>query len=713
MMARYFRSYGGLTAILILTCLAYSNSFAGVMVFDDLNFIKPSDAIQRWWEPWRLFQGDGFNRPVGYLTFALNFAAHGWNVWGFHLVNLAIHLANVACLYFVFCAVLDIAPLVDIPKAKRTTIAIGALAIWSVHPIQVQSVTFIYQRLESLAALFILLTLLFYLRNRVAPSWWSFISCVTCGILGMLTKETAVVAPIMIFVLDAVAFERNWGEPFRRRPVLLFALFSTLAIPVAMVILGRTQLMNLGVLSGGASVRVSRWQYLFAQGVVICKYLRLLVWPDGLCVFRGMQSAIPVGEGVGPFTVLVCVFLAALWGMLRLRLWALAVFLFFLLLAPSSSFIPIRDLMYDHRVYLPSFLCSISFVMGITWQLDWLQSRLRFSTRWNSTLVFLLIAGTALAFATTTYQRNRIFSSKLAFWQDCYDKSPCDLSVNNIAEVLEEENRLDDALKLLLIASERFPESALIRDYIARCYLKIGDDAAAIRFAQDAVERQPDVGDFYWTLAAAMKNRAKVDLEAAFAMMENMKKSVALDRKWKRTSPSREQQFKAWSQQFQRRQEVFAQLEQWRSDVNVPGSTILAQAQRTLQQGDALAAAYVFEFAIERCTDLPDKASAMAFRGRIAAMQGDLALAEQWTKRALELAPDALALTTLGDLLQLKQDSGAEDLYQRALQQNDGLAEARMGYIRLLLAQGRNQEANEQQRILEKMTPQRPSNSKN
>ena len=195
------------STIVVTAVLAYQNSFAGVFTFDDEPWILRNATIRQLWpiQSW-LFPGEASTlggRPVISLTLAINYALGETDVWGYHAMNLAIHVLAALSLFGVLRWTLTSPRLRDRFGSAAGPLALAATLLWTVHPLQTQAVTYVIQRCESLVALFYLLTLYCVIRGAASrpPSLWSVAAFTAC-LLGMATKEVMVTAPIVVLLYD-------------------------------------------------------------------------------------------------------------------------------------------------------------------------------------------------------------------------------------------------------------------------------------------------------------------------------------------------------------------------------------------------------------------------------------------------------------------------------------------------------------------------------
>src|SRR5437667_9849284 len=180
--------------ILAATALAYSNSFSGPFIFDDLTWIPEIPENPHIRHP-------GTGRPLVCLTLALNYALSGLEPWSYHAVNLAIHASAALVLFAIVRRTLQGPRLRNRLGAHANGLAGAVAVLWAVHPLQTESVTYIIQRAESLMGLFLLLTLYCVIRGYHSPrrsGWYS--TAVICCALGMGSKEGVVFAPVIVLL---------------------------------------------------------------------------------------------------------------------------------------------------------------------------------------------------------------------------------------------------------------------------------------------------------------------------------------------------------------------------------------------------------------------------------------------------------------------------------------------------------------------------------
>jgi tetratricopeptide (TPR) repeat protein len=570
-------------ALLIITAgtLAYYNSFQGMFLFDDEHAITANAGLRRLWPPWPAMFGAGQgNRPLVGLSLAVNYqlgesasprpwpaeagfakvGTGGYDPWGYHAFNLAVHLLAALVLFGLVRRTLLLDGLGERFAPAALALALAVALLWMVHPLQTESVTYIIQRSESLVGLALLSTLYLALRGFTAarPGPWYVAAVVTCA-LGMATKEVMLVAPVVVLAYDSLLVARGVGEALRRRWRFYLALAATWAVLAALV------LANLHKLTGAAlRGTLSPLEYALTQLGVIVHYLRLALWPDALCLSYEWPAARTVGDILPPAIIVAALVGATLWAVRRsaplgfLGLW------FFMLLAPTSSFWPVEDPAFEHRMYLPlAALAALAVIGGYAlgqWALrrlvadDDARSRARHRLGRAGWLVGgALVAAAVLALSVRTAGRNEDYHSALRMWTDVVRKSPENpLGHNNLGNALAaagrlpeairqlseavrlnpryaeahsnlgaalgQENKIDEALEHLTAAVALDPTSVAARLNLAKAWDAKGDAARAIEHWQKAVELSRAAGQQQQADALEAKLRLYRDAQARRAL---------------------------------------------------------------------------------------------------------------------------------------------------------------------------------------------------
>ena len=382
----------------LLVLLIYSNTFYASFHFDDAMHIVENYLIR---DLSNFFEILRTQRGVTMLTFALNYAVGGLNVFGYHLVNTAIHIVNGILVYLLLYYTIKRFETVEEWWAKK--VAAFTALLFAVHPVQTQAVTYIVQRMESLSSMFYLLGLLCFVKavDSKASTKRALLygGVVLFYILGFYSKEIAVTLPAIVFLYDLYFINRgNVKGVFQRLPLygvlsllLIYFVVSTVVPAGGFGDLSKeAQALSYRDPSAGFGVKsITPLEYLYTQFNVLIYYIVLLLVPvnqnldydfpisRGLfetpVVKEGTVLNIPIPPPVVSLVILLVIIGIGLYlflkgrsdGSLRKLMASFFIFWFFIILSPTSSFVPIIDVIFEHRVYLASVGFFAIFVLCI------------------------------------------------------------------------------------------------------------------------------------------------------------------------------------------------------------------------------------------------------------------------------------------------------------------------------------------------------------
>lgn len=376
--AKYFH----LLAILILAVailITYSNTFNASFHFDDNPNIVENPYIKSitWENIKKLLH---HTRPVTNLTLLLNYQINGLNVIGWHIFNTLMHIFNSIFVYFLFFITLNLPSFENkFNDASKSMALFGAL-LFAVHPIQTESVTYIISRTELLAAFFYLGTLLLYIKYRIKPKISYLILATISAYLAMGSKEHAVTLPAILFLYDYIFLaNRNLKETIKYWKELLLIASSWILLTILLL---SSKLEGAGF-NITKETDITPLTYLFTQFNVIWTYIRLLFLP----INQNLDYDYPIAKTLFEFPTFlsfvghIAVILLTLYLFLK-KGWKLIPFgiaWFYITLSPTSSIVPILDVIFEHRLYLPSvgfFLTFITFYEGLFRWIDIKKKRL-------------------------------------------------------------------------------------------------------------------------------------------------------------------------------------------------------------------------------------------------------------------------------------------------------------------------------------------------
>jgi len=549
--------------IVVAALAAYRNSFHGPLVFDDIGTIAENLSIRRLWTALRP-PVEGMpvtGRPIANLSFAFNYAVGGTSVWGYHAVNLLIHILAGLTLFGIIRRTLErwsgLSPtrssapsnqrVGDNPLHLNTAIALAIALIWTLHPLQTESVTYISQRAESLMGLFYFLTLYCFIRSvdgkrfEIRNSKFEIFSVAAC-LFGMATKEVMVSAPVIVLLYDRTFVAGTFGEAWRRRGRYYIGLACTWLLLAAL-------LAGTGSRGGtaGFGAEISWATYTVTQFRAVAHYLRLSIWPYPLVFFYGSTVGAPAAEMAVDVAVVTGLLAATGWCLIakfrnskfeirNFRALGFAGAWFFLILAPSSSVVPVAtETIAEHRMYLS--LAAVVAV-GVCGGYSLLRRILRAPPLTGMGGGAVLLAVAVLCIRLTA-ERNEDYRSGLVLWRTTADEFPSnEVAQYNLAMMLAGEGKMTDAighyraalrlkpdyteahnnLGLALAgtgqwteaiaqyeeALERDPEYAMIHDNLGDALLHLGKRDEAIASYEQGVQVEPDSPEAYYKLGAAL-----------------------------------------------------------------------------------------------------------------------------------------------------------------------------------------------------------------
>lgn len=499
-----------LLVIAVIGLLAYSNTFHVPFVFDDEPAITDNPLIKNLGHFLSQPEGHAYNprRYVAYLTFAINYRIGGLDVTGYHAFNIVVHLINAFLVFALarlsfrtpFLKESDLAPFSGV-------IACFAALFFVVHPVQTQAVTYIVQRMTSLATLFSLASLCLYARWRLDPesgnTLWNktsflYASSLVALVLAMKTKEIAFTIPVLIALYDRFFFGTT------RTRYLVPVLLTLLIIPLSLLHVDRPVGEILSDVSAVTRVKshLSRWEYLMTQLTVIVTYLRLLALP----VHQNLDYDFPVareflsGSVLGSALLLLAIVSGGVCLYLRsrperktplpeLRLVSYGIAWFFIALLVESSIIPISDVMFEHRIYLPSVGVFLALGVGAA------AACVRFGSgapRLRTGVVGAMF-GTVIVLAILTFARNDTWRDAVRLWSDVVEKSPGKARAHyNLGLANDRKGNPEEALKHYVTSIALDPYNGKAHDNLGTLLAKQGREPEAIGEFRTALELNPD-----------------------------------------------------------------------------------------------------------------------------------------------------------------------------------------------------------------------------
>ncbi len=478
--------------IIAAGAIVYSNSFSGAFIFDDPPSITENPHIRKLWPIWDAMKAPAeqtaAGRPVLAYSLAISYATSGLEVWGYHAFNLAVHILGGLAMFGIVRRTLLSERMKRTFSKHSAVLAIICALGWLLHPLQTESITYIIQRAESLMGLFYLLTMYCAIRSFASRRaiLWSLGAIIACG-LGMGTKAVMISAPIMVLLYDRVFVSKSFKELFAERWGLYAGLAATWALQAGIIIStprGKSAGFGIDVFTPAI--------YAQTQCSVIMHYLRLCFWPSPLVldyhwerVYEFKDYALP---GAGVLALLAATIVAFRY---RPEL-GFAGAWFFLILGPTSSFLPINDPIFEHRLYLP-----LAAIVAITVLLAYAASvRISPDSRILLRVGCLLAFGVIAAAGWASYDRNNDYRTGISIWKDTVEKWDANPRAhNNLAYHYAMEGDELNALKHYTLAIERKPTYSLAYASRAGAYARGGHYEKALADATKALDIEPERAD--------------------------------------------------------------------------------------------------------------------------------------------------------------------------------------------------------------------------
>jgi protein O-mannosyl-transferase len=420
--------------------LAYANSFEGEFVYDSISSIVDNEDIRQLWPPTWGYDSPGFHaatnsRPLVGLSLAANYALGDLQIGGYRFFNLLVHLLAGLVLYGLLRRTLEVG---------EDALAFCIALLWLLHPLNNQCINYVLQRSESLMGLCYLSVLYAARRGMDGEGRYWYGLALVAALLGMASKEVMATVPLAVLLYDRTFVAGSFAAAWRERRWWYGGLVSTVLLLVALQ-WSRPHGDSIGFASS-----VGTWQYLLNQADVLITYLLKTIWPSPLLLDYGRPLALSFRDVYLEALAVVGLLAATL---VALRYWprvGFAAAWFFLLLAPTSSFVPMMgEVGAERRMYLPLIGVLVLLVGAVRTVVQ----------RWFAPRIWLgVLVVWALALGWATMERNRDYYSAVGVWQTAVEGAPDNYRAHtNLANVLQQKGDLTGALEHYQSAIELGP----------------------------------------------------------------------------------------------------------------------------------------------------------------------------------------------------------------------------------------------------------------
>jgi tetratricopeptide (TPR) repeat protein len=501
-----------LFTFLLFTAVAiiiYSPCLHGDFVSDDQLYIYDASSsvhISRLSQLTDILFSKVLVRRIGLISFALNYYFGGLNTFGYHLVNVIIHILNGLILFLLSYTILTLPS--NEGKGSRIAFKISFLGslIWLVHPIQTQSVSYIWQRLASLSTLFFLLSLLCYIKGRLLLAHKRvalFICSVIFGLLALGTKQNTATLPLFVIFSEFLFFQPKSFKLDRKKLGIIILLGGSFIL-ISVIYLTYNLYPSL------FDPSLTPFERGLTQLRVVIFYLSLLIYPHPSRL--NVDHDFSISHSLfSPFTTFLSLLFIigsiglAIFLMKRNRLVSFAILWFFGNMVIESSIIPL-ELVFEHRLYLPS-MGLITLVTALCFSL--LKGK---RDNWIAGLSILLI----LLFSYWTYERASVWRGSFSLWKDAAQKSPHKSRPHHgLGLAYDDKGMLDEAIFEYKKALTIKPNDAKAHSNLGAAYDKKGMFDEAIFEYKKALAIKPNYAEVHNNLGLTYENKGMFD-EAIF-----------------------------------------------------------------------------------------------------------------------------------------------------------------------------------------------------
>lgn len=436
-------------------------------------------------------------RPFANLTFALSYSLSGLDPWAHHGFALIIHALSGIVLFSVIKETFS----TDVMKkwhVHATTVAGIVATLWLIHPVQSETVAYISQRTESLMGLFYLLTLYCFIRGTKSKNWGCFILSFTSMFLGILSKEVILSAPILIWCYDRTFISGSFKNAFRQH-AKIYLLLALNWLPLSILSQGfATQAV-------GYTTKISWFDYGLTESKAVVTYLELMIWPNPLIFDRGPIFVRSIQEALPYLIILLGIMTYSVWALIKRPMIGFACAWFFIILAPTTSVIPIaEEPIAENRLYLPLIACITLVVVSLY---HWIGTK----------RAILTCAVIAIVFALMSARRIQDYKTGFSIWSDTLKHAPNNPRAHNNLGLMWEKEKINpiEAIKEYEQAIKLDPHYAEAHNNLAILLSKIpGNEDKVIEHYKAALKAKPNFAEIHNNLALLLSHKKGFENEA-------------------------------------------------------------------------------------------------------------------------------------------------------------------------------------------------------
>ena len=522
------RKWAAVGLLFVLIFLVYSNTFRASWHLDDypnitlnnrlhINELTHDGILRSFFANPQPHKFKELYRPIACLTFAMNWYVGKERVFGYHLVNITVHFFTAVLLYLTILALFESPKLKNSYPGKRPFIALLAVVLWSLNPIQTQAVTYIVQRMASMAALFYLLGIYCYIKARlnISPHYRGlfFAASIVSYFLAIGSKENAAILPLALILVE-ITFFQNSDLPSKNRRMFWMAAGGALFV----FLTGALFFLKgdfFSFINGYDARPFTLGERLLTESRILVFSLSQFFFPLPYRLSIAHEVSISTSL-INPLTTLLSIllvfFLIGL-AIYRIKKWPIlsfAILFFFLNHLIESTIIPL-ELFFEHRTYLPSLFLFFPLTAGLSQLFDYADKKSPIVKAGLVSIMILMIFSMGIG----TYRRNMSWASEMSLWEDVLKKAPgsarpYQVLAGEYKKMGEFEKALRYYKKSLSLPDQRPRQSrGLAYNNMGTIYLTNRDHEKAIELYREALKVRPQHARYLHNLILALVKARK------------------------------------------------------------------------------------------------------------------------------------------------------------------------------------------------------------
>jgi len=496
--------------ISLISIIIYSNTLHSPFVFDDIDNITENSLIRMTGINLTSLKNAAFShpswaRPISNISFAVNYYMGGYNVRGYHIVNIAVHMINGILVYLIALAVFtQLKGNLKETSLQINLMSLAASLIFVAHPINTQSVTYIVQRMNSMAVMFYLLSFFLYIKARLSGIRWRrwalFSGVIISGILALGSKQIAATLPFIIILYEYYFFQDLKASWLKKNIPYLIIPFIVLAALV-FIYTGENPINR--ILADYARRDFTLIERVLTQFRIIIFYISLLILPlpSRMNLIHHINTSHsllqPITTLISLLIIVALIALSIYWARKK-RLISFSILWFFINLAIESSFIGL-EMIFEHRLYLP----MVGFSLMVSYIVFNYPSNKRILITGVCVVIIMLLGYGA-------YVRNRTWRDGITLWSDVVAKNPLSYrGYNNLGRALVRHGRSQEAIPQYEISLRIKPDYIKAHVNLGNAFMRQGFTEKAMDEYLEALKINPSYEKTHNNLGLALASQGR------------------------------------------------------------------------------------------------------------------------------------------------------------------------------------------------------------